>query len=761
MRKITIVFAFFISIYSFAQFNARFKKLYEQADEYIYFENYKAAIPILQKLDSMAPLNSNIQFLLGMCHYFADNNKDQAIAYLEKAAQNVSADYYGDFKEKTASVFTFYFLGKSYLAKNNFDKAIEFLKRFRYYLTNEDKDWMKETDYLIQTVLNAKKFMANPVKVRITNIAGLNTEYSEYAPVLSPDLSYIIFTSRRPESAGGKKDLSGQYYEDIYIASFDAKQLKATNVRPLPGDVNTADHEASISISWDGKYLFIYKSEKSDGNIYMSTWSDNKWSAPEKLAAPVNSKYYENHACLSPDGQTLYFVSNRPGGFGGKDIWMAKRLGHNSWSKPVNLGPTINTEYDEDAPVILNDGVTLYFSSKGHETMGGYDIFYSILNKNTGEWSPPTNVGYPINTTGDDVFLVPTLDGKLALYASNLPEGKGNMDIYAMEIVQEAHRIASLHGQIMDTINHKPILATLKAYDAQTNELVAQTASDENTGDYLMSLSVGKKYKLEITTNFGLTVTDEFEIPADAQENLNFQKPYYFGQAIIVAKPDSLIDRINVGERVGDRFVLKNIYFDYDKATLRPESKPELDKLLALLKKIPSLKVEISGHTDNKGSEEYNLKLSEDRAKAVVDYLVAAGIDPTRLTYKGYGFSQPIASNETDEGRQLNRRVEFKIIGVIPTAQLAENNNGSSDVLITYKPKWHVIIGSFVFLKNAEKLRDELRAKGFKNVDVINLSSAGTFRVSIDSFENKDEALQALSRYKKLLNNDALWLLYK
>lgn len=751
-----------LSFHLFSQFNARFKKLYEIADSYIFYENYKDAIPVLLKLDSMAPGNSNIQFLLGLSYYFADENKDIAINYLNKASQNVSADYFGDFKEKTASVFTFYFLGKSYLRKDSFDKAIEYFNRFKYYLTIEDKEWMKETDYLIQTALNAKNIMKYPLKIRRTLIKDLNTEFPEYAPVIAPDLSYIIFTSRRSETVGGKKDDKGLYFEDIYIADLDPRTFKASNVRPLPGNVNTPDHEASVSVSWDGKYLFIYKSDKGDGNIYMSTWTDGKWSAPEKLGPEINSKHYENHACLSPDGQTLYFVSNRPGGYGDKDIWISRRLGHNKWSKPVNAGPNINTEYDEDAPFLLSDGKTLYFSSQGHETMGGYDIFYSTFDEKTGQWSKPANVGYPINTTGDDVFFVPTKDGKLAFYATNQPDGKGSWDIYVIELLEEMKNLAMLRGKIMDTIYNKPIVASLRAYDAQTGELIAQSTSDRETGEYAMNLPVGKKYKLELTTDFGLQVQDEFEIPADVYNDLNFQRPYYFGNVIVKARTDTLIDKINVGERIGDRFVLRNIYFDYDKATLRPESKDELDRLVTLLKTLPALKIEISGHTDNRGSEEYNLKLSFDRARSVVDYLIAAGIESQRLTYKGYGFSQPIASNETEEGRQLNRRVEFKVVGLLPGQESTLVQNASNpDVLTNYKPKWHIIGGSFVFLKNAEKYRDEMRAQGFKNAEIIGLSSTGTFRVSLASYENKEDAIQEMSRLKKLLHDHNLWLLEK
>lgn len=760
---------------SSAQFNNTFKKLYDIGDAYIYEENYIDALPVFLKLDSMAANNANIQFNLGLCYLNSYNQKDKASYYLEKASQSISSDYYGNFNETSAPVFTYYFLGKAYFLEQQFDLALQNFEKFKYYLTSEDMELQKDVEHYIEMTLNAKKLIANPITIRRENLGDVvNSIFPDYAPVMSPDQKFFIFTSRREGSTGNKHDEKGKYYEDLYIADYNASTGKFSNLRPLPGNVNTAGHEASISISWDGQNLFIYKDDKGDGNIYMSTMVDGNWSAAEKLGPEINTKYYENHACLSPDGESLFFVSNRPGGQGGKDIWVSKRIGANKWSKAENMGSRINSEFDEDSPVILSDGRTLYFSSKGHETMGGYDIFYTIFEN--GDWSFPRNIGYPLNTVNDDVFFIPTLDGKEAYYASALPEGQGDLDLYRILITGDINQIAILNGLIRDTVTDQAIKANVTVYDFNTGEIYSQTNADEGTGEYSVSLESGRKYKVVVTTENGMTAEDVYDIPSSDFATLTFNKPYYFGNALITMAPDTILNRINVGQRMGDRFVLRNVYFDFDKSTLRPESKTELDRLVALLNALPDISIELSGHTDNRGSDSYNKKLSEDRALAVVNYLVDAGIKRDRLTYKGYGFDQPIASNETDAGRQLNRRTEFRIIGtggqvinidsnlvninLVDTGN-TQNNPNNSDVLVEYSPKWYVIGGSFMFLKNAEKFRDELKAEGYSDAEIIGQTSTGSYRVSYKSFKDKESANKEIVKLKQQTKNEGLWLLQK
>lgn len=773
MRKI-LLFTIFIAIglSVFSQFSSSFKKKYEIADAYIFEDNFIDALPLFLELETLAPNNPNIQFHIGLCYLNTVNDKANAIPFLEKASQSISVDYYGDFKETTAPVFTFYYLGKAYHLQNKFDLAIDNYNKFKYYLTNDDTKLMKDVDHQIEMAYNGKKLVEFPITIRRQNLGEvINSPYPDYAPVMSPDLSYFIFTSRREGSTGGNKDHKGKYFEDIYLADYNKDKNEFSNLRALPGSVNTDGHEASISVSWDGQFLFIYKDDDGDGNIYMSRHVDGSWTNAEKMPDEINSKYYENHAYLSPDGEKLYFLSDRPGGFGGKDIWMCKKTGNNKWSKAENLGSRINTEYDEESPVLLSDGKTLYFSSKGHESMGGFDIFYSIYEDN--EWSYPQNLGYPLNTSDDDVFFVPTLDGREAYYSSITNEGTGEMDIYRILITSDLKQLAVLNGEVKDTIKNEGILSKISVYDFETGNLYSQTSTDE-TGYYSMTLEAGRKYKLVVTTDAGYTVEDILSVPIKEEESLTFYKPYYFTQSLIATEGDTLVNRINVGQRMGDRFVLRNVYFDFDKSTLRPESKDELDRLVALLNALPEIKIELSGHTDNKGSASYNKQLSKDRAESVVNYLISEGISKSRLTYIGYGFEQPIATNETDAGRQLNRRVEFRITSTDANVEFDADSNlivvnsGNNtvdpkynDVVVDYKSKWHIIGGSFIFYKNAEKFKDQLIREGYSQADIIGQNSTGSYRVAYASYEEKDIAMKEMHKLKGKTGRDDLWLLQK
>lgn len=772
MRKIIIsLLLITLCLTGFSQFNVTYKKYYTIAEDYTFVDNYTDALPYFLKLDSLVPNNANIQFQIGMCYLLAKKNNEMAISYLEKATPYISTEYYGRFNETSAPVFTYYYLGVAYQEINAFDKSIENYSRFKYYLTNEDVDLMKDVNRKIEQVYTAKRYYSNPIRTRTINMGeAVNTEFAEYAPVVAPDLSYLIFTSRRPGSTGGKKDLTGQPYEDIYIADYDVKTETLSNVRKAEGEVNSDGHEASISVSWDGNTLFIYKDDKGDGNIYMSTKIAGSWGPSVKMPAPINTKHYENHAFLSPDGNQLYFVSNRPGGLGGKDIWVSKKNGE-KWEEPVNMGSRINTPYNEDSPVLLSDGKTLYFSSQGHENMGGYDIFVTTFDN--GQWSTPVNLAYPINTSADDVFFVPTLDGTQAYFSTIRENGFGNQDIYKLVITEPLDLMAMVNGIVKDTTNNKIIIANIDVWDKTMNQLIVQTSNNSESGEYSFTVPVGRSYEIRFETAQGLVIVDNFTIPNITSENLTFYRPYYLLEQPELVQLDTLIKNVNVGQRMGDRFVLRNVHFDFDKATLRKESETELNLLVKFLKDYPDVKIEIMGHTDDKGSATYNQKLSEDRSLAVTQYLVAHGISMDRLQYKGYGFTQPIASNETDMGRQLNRRVEFRIMGTgtfenipydIASMQVTPdpiiiNHRGDQNADSGNVKSYYIIGGSFSFLKNAERAKDNYVMRGFKETEILGLNSVGTFRVSLKKFATKDEALKDLPKLRKALNDESIWIL--
>ncbi|HEU4719372.1 MAG TPA: hypothetical protein VFU15_16120, partial [Bacteroidia bacterium] len=388
-------------------------------------ENWPMALSYFQEAYKVDSTNANINYKIGICYLHSASEKANSLKYLRVAAKGISRNYDPyDAKSKKAPENTYYYLAQSYHYNYQFDSAISFFETYKAILGNRDPETTKDIDTRIGWANNAKEFMASPLPVTITNLGdSINTQYPDYSPVISIDENTIIFTSRR----SGDKGIDGQYYEDILIA--DKKDDGTWGAaHPISPYINTPTNEASISLSADGQTLFIYKDDNG-GDIYQSTQMNGQWMTPVPMGGDINSKYWETHACLSADGNTLYFVSDRPGGFGGRDIYRVVKLPNGKWSKALNLGPTVNTPEDEDAPFIHPDQKTLFFSSKGHKSMGGFDIFFTSLN-DSGKWAEPINVGYPINTPDDDIFYVTSPDGKRAYFSSVRQGGYGEKDIY-------------------------------------------------------------------------------------------------------------------------------------------------------------------------------------------------------------------------------------------------------------------------------------------------------------------------------------------
>ncbi len=485
----------------------------------------------------------------------------------------------------------------------------------------------------------------------VTKKIGLNvnSKFDEYAPVVTADGLQIFFTSRRPYTEKEiKKEKASK--EKIYTSSRKSDKEEWEPAVPLDESVNQIVRNVSdIAVTNDGQRLLVYFDDEGNGEIYESELKGKNWSEPKPLDFPINTEYHESSASYAPDGKTLYFVSNRKGGVGGRDIWMSTRAQNGKWTTPINIGETINTPDDEEGVFIHPDGKTMFFSSKGHKGKGGYDVFVSVYEE--GHWLNPVNLGEPINSVGDDIFLVLTADGKKGYFSS---EGSNNQDkdIYEIEFIpnfslkNKGPKLALVKGIVIDADTKQPIGANINLIDNEKNSPIGDYRSNEATGNFLISLPSGKNYGLSVNVEGYMFHSENFNLPDSAQ----------FKEYFIKIELKKLTKGVKV--------VLKNIFFDYDKATLRPESYPELDRVVELINKNPKIKVEISGHTDSKGSDEYNLKLSQSRAKSVVEYLINKGIDSKRLIAKGYGETQPIDTNDTDEGRQNNRRVEFKVISV-------------------------------------------------------------------------------------------------
>ncbi len=684
---ICVISFLFIGIISFAQSvefeKANFpndksglkeaKRSIDDADNYFDisqkggFSLYGVALPLYLKAYNFNPNNALLNYKIGIC-YLKSAYKQKAQAFLEKAyklSPSVETNIHN-------------YLGQAHHMNMNWEKAISEYKAHRQMLKPDDKTSMDDVDKRITECRTGIELVKKPVLVFIDNVGHeINSAFPDYGPVISADESVMMFTSRRSNTSGGGIDVNDQqYFEDIYIANGENGKWDAAKNMGKP--VNTENrHDATVALSADGQKLFIYLDDmtRGSGSIYECALKGISWSKPDKLNDNINTKHHEASASLTSDGNTLYFLSDKEGGFGGHDIYKSKwDVEKQKWGESENLGPVVNTPYQEYSLFIHPDGKTLFFSSRGHKTMGGFDVFKTVWNEKTKKWSTPENLGYPINTADDDVDFVLSASGKHGYYASHKADGYGEKDIYRITFVTpknpvlntEDNLLASLtepiketviakavfvpstvasilKGKVFDALTNKELEAEIELVDNQLNHVIATFKSNSATGKFLVSLPSGKNYGIAVKKEGYLFHSENFDIPASSgyQEYVK----------------DIPMKKIAVGSKI----VLKNIFFDFDKATLRPESTSELERLMKFLTDIPSMKIEIAGHTDSKGADDYNMKLSQSRAQSVVDYLSSHGIDKGRLTAKSYGETKPIAGNETDEGRRLNRRTEFEI----------------------------------------------------------------------------------------------------
>jgi outer membrane protein OmpA-like peptidoglycan-associated protein len=526
--------------------------------------------------------------------------------------------------------------GEAEFTVGDYQNALPHLEKYVTY-PNITPANMAVAQKLIGNCKFALNAMQHPVPFKPVNMGPeVNTPFDEYSPVATADEKTLIFT-RMVKS-------NEDFYQSVRINN------KWETAMPLSANINTPTYnEGSESISQDGKYLFFTGCNRPDGlgrcDIYFSERKGDDWSKPFDLPPPVNTAGWESQPSLSADGKTLFFVSNRPGGYGSYDIWESK-LTDKGWGAPENLGPNINTAGSEQSPFIHADDSTLYFCSNGWPGMGGQDLFVSKLGKD-GKWQKPENLGYPINTCNDESGLSISANGTTAYFSSNNLSGYGGFDIYTFELPVNIrpHLVTYVKGTVTDKKTKQPLEAAVEIIDLQNNLPVYQDYSSNDKGEFLATLKAGKNYALHISKDDYLFYSEYFSL-----EGHDAGKPF-----IITVSLE--------GIEIGGKTVLRNIFFDTNKFDLKPNSKSELEKLSAFLTQNPKLKVEISGHTDNVGNDQANQILSENRAKSVYNYLIDNKIDASRLTYKGYGRTQPIATNDTEEGRGYNRRTEFKIVG--------------------------------------------------------------------------------------------------
>lgn len=498
MKKVFSLFcAIIIVATSFAQDS--FRKSFTEANQLMEENFHSQALPIWLSLTKDNPENYNINYKIGICYLYSPNQKKLSKDYLVKAVQGVTKNYDPfSYNEKKSPMDAHYYLGWAYHLTNNIDEAIAEYNKFLEAITDKHYLYDEAQMRLIQCN-NAKEAIKNPVQITATNLGSkINTEYPDYSPVISVDERLLFFTSRRLRNDSSnlytKDDGDGGFFEDIYV-SYKEDNNEWGEPELVP-NLNTSGHEATINLSKDGQTLFIYKDDDGDGNLYMSTLDGDIWSTPVKLGSNINETSYETHADISLDGNIIYFTSDRKGGKGGMDIYFCKKLPNGQWALAQNMGDAINTKFDEDGIFMHPDGKTMYFSSNGPNSIGGFDIFYTEWDDNLKTWGAPINLGYPINTTDDDVFFITTPDGQRAYYTAFREDGFGEKDIYMLDLSGQKEKDLTLLVGRIEVVGYDelPENARIVVTDNNTGETVGIYKPRKKDGRFSIIIPPGSDY---------------------------------------------------------------------------------------------------------------------------------------------------------------------------------------------------------------------------------------------------------------------------
>lgn len=515
--------------------SAQASRAMKEAKRLVFFGNYQAALPYIQMLYRSDTSNAYYNYLLGHCLFQLPKEKPIALPFLKRSVQSTSATIEEwSANQRNAPHKAWLFYGMSLHHHYRFALAIQAYKK---YLTLCEPSEKPVIEQYIFSCESAMKIMKDSIEISIENLGNIiNSEWDEHTPVISSDETTIIFTSRRQGSTGNVLTDDGKYFEDIYIAKQEYGRWSApVGISP---NINTPRHEASITLSYDGTELFIYKDDFGIGNIYYSKLKNNEWSVPVKLGSNINTQSNETHASLSPDGQMLIFTSDRPGGIGGKDLYSCQRLPNGDWAVAVPMSDAINTPFEEEGPFFHPDGYTLYFSSTGHNTIGGYDLFYCELQPD-GSWSKPVNMGYPINTTDDELFYVLSADGKRAYFSSLREEGFGGKDLYVMNLLSLPEKSSTVIKGVVKVAgtNVVPEDLVISVKDLSTKKLIGKYKPNRETGVYTMILKQGRDYEFTCETPHCRFTPEVINIPDKSAFNI-INKPIELNPIGVIEKTD-------------------------------------------------------------------------------------------------------------------------------------------------------------------------------------------------------------------------------
>ena len=604
------------------------QEAYKKADEHLVFGRYQLAMEGFEKAVSIDP--NFIDARLQLANIYQN-------LYLDY--ENAAVQYEAIISADSNLTKTYYEIGRCFLYLKDWEKAQFYAKKY------EDKrkpssytDWLSSV--LLGSIELSKNAVANPVNFNPQNLGpAVNSEQAEYFPSITADNEFVYFTVNNKQ---------GRYpNEDIYSAQFLDGEWKAREAVKGVNKQNT--QEGAHSITQDGRYLFFASDRMEDNygrfDIYIAKKVGEEWRAPVNMGRAINSRNWESQPVISADSKQLFLVRKSDDGYGGSDIYVSTIDGNGQFGELQNLSGVINTPGDEQRPYLHPDGKTLYFASNGHPGLGKTDVYKSSLKEN-GEWSVPVNLGYPINSSEVEFGLYVAADGKTAYFSSNREGGFGDMDIYSFELPRSAQPavVISVKGLVRDRISKEYLRANIKISELESGAVYKTLSSDVVNGSFLVTLPAGYNYSYAANVEGYLPYSASFSL----EDSLE-------GKVL-----ELIAEMTRIG--VGQEFILKNIFFSSGQAVLKESSKVELAVLLDYLQENNSLKLEVGGHTDSDGTEEYNLILSEQRAKAVFDYLLKQGVSSSRLTYKGYGESQAIVPNDSEENKGINRRTAFKVI---------------------------------------------------------------------------------------------------
>ncbi len=624
--------------------------------------NFKKALELFLEVQAFNPSNAEINYKIGVCHA---NSTDPflSIEYFKKAKE----------LDPKCDPFLNYYYGYAMQLEGDFDGALKSYAAFENEYKKADS-FSKFVQQRKRECAAAKKGIKSPVRAWVDNMNEINSAFDDIAPSISVDGAEMILSSNRPNN--NQPNEVGGYDHDIYSTTL--RDFKWNVPQRLRGAINSDVDDVTNTISYDGTKMLLHRTGVNDQtDIFESQLKGLEWSDPVIMSNQISSpRANEKYACYNDDGWRIYFTRDNENRSNGSEVmFSAMQSKIRKDYMGATMVSTVNSKFNEGPIYITVDGETMYLASEGFDSMGGYDIFMS--KKVQGQWSIPVNMGYPINSPYDDFFFAPTANGKFAYISSNRAGGKGGFDIYKVTfwgddkapiVDVEDYLLASIampikdnqieakvdvnkksltvfKGITIDAMTKKAVEAVIDITDNASGKIIESFTTNSATGKFILTLPSGKNYGIAVKAEGYLFHSENFDIPNGSEDAL----------------VNKVIELKNIA--IGSKIALRNIFFDVAKATLRPESNTELERLVKLMKDVPGLKIEISGHTDNTGSATLNETLSQERAEAVVNYLKTKGITASRMTAKGYGMLNPIATNATESGRQLNRRTEFEITG--------------------------------------------------------------------------------------------------